>query len=282
MVLALEPGAGFGTWAGAALFGVCTVLFSHSTVSVDLDAIGLQLGTGRPWQTFPLADLEGVSVLKSDCAEYARAPYVAIPFLGFFCKDEVELVMRHGQRYRIRTDEPEKLEAAVREALRLRASAPRQSRPEEYRHTQNAWAFLALAPALLVVAVLVSPSSSILQTLGTFVAVTTHFSFVTVAVDAHGVRAWYGLGWPRRRFPVADLVGVSVIERAFPAQIRSPAFGFGGAEVVEIELSDGSRHALATDEPWALAAAIKRAIENGPRRNPPPARPPGHPYRGAA
>jgi hypothetical protein len=95
------------------------------------------------------------------------------------------------------------------------------------------------------------------------------FGSLSVTVTDCEVACWFGPGMFRRRFAVTDI--------AVARTVRNPwYFGFGikmipkgwmynvaGLDAVELELRNGRRFRIGTDEPQQLAAAIERARRRG-------------------
>jgi hypothetical protein len=92
------------------------------------------------------------------------------------------------------------------------------------------------------------------------------FPTLTVVVEGHRVRCFFGLGLIRRRVPVSEILAVSTV--------RNPwTYGWGlrlipggwlwnvsGFDAVELRLQNGKVFRIGTDEPVALHAAIASAM----------------------
>ncbi|MCA8961558.1 MAG: hypothetical protein KDC38_13630 [Planctomycetes bacterium] len=93
------------------------------------------------------------------------------------------------------------------------------------------------------------------------------FGSLTTSVDRDRVAARFGPGWIHFDFDIVDI--------ASARSVRNPWFvGWGirwmpgtwiynvsGLDAVEIELKSGKRYRLGTDEPAALEAAIRAALD---------------------
>jgi hypothetical protein len=99
-----------------------------------------------------------------------------------------------------------------------------------------------------------------------FVACLITFTTLTVQVDAERVRLYFGVGAPRKTLPLQEIQNLRVVQ-------NSPLLGWGihwfpfgwiynvgGFEAVEIELKDGRRLRIGSDEAEALARAIENAL----------------------
>jgi hypothetical protein len=91
------------------------------------------------------------------------------------------------------------------------------------------------------------------------------FGTLTVEVDPDRVSVAFGPGWIRRRFAVADIRGARAVRNRwyYGWGIRlTPEgwlFNVSGLDAVELDLADGRKFRIGTDEPRELLAAIERA-----------------------
>jgi hypothetical protein len=99
-----------------------------------------------------------------------------------------------------------------------------------------------------------------------FTACLITFTTLTVQVEAHQVKLYFGIGLPRKALPLQAIQNLRVVRNSpllgwgihwFPA---GWIYNVGGFEAVEIELKDGSRLRIGSDEPDELAKAIEDSL----------------------
>ena len=147
---------------------------------------------------------------------------------------------------------------------------------ERYRHTQIGWTLIVLVVAvvlaeLTIVAFRAPQGTLALALSGALVAVAAVmlalFSTLTVAVDDRAVRLWFGLGSLRREVMLADVTSARMVRnhwyggwgvRIIP---RGRLYNVGGLDAVELQMDNGRVVRVGTDQPDALLAAIKAALE---------------------
>lgn len=89
------------------------------------------------------------------------------------------------------------------------------------------------------------------------------FASLTVEVGAERVLLRYGVGWIRFAFPMAQIRSVQTVRNPwfFGWGIRLTPHGWlfnvGGRDAVEVTFASGRRVRIGTDEPDALASAIR-------------------------
>jgi hypothetical protein len=99
-----------------------------------------------------------------------------------------------------------------------------------------------------------------------FVFILMLFQSLTVRVSRDEVALWFGIGLIRKRFETKDIQTAAAVQnRWFNGWgVRKIMGGWlynvSGWDAVEIELADGRRYRIGTDEPQALLAAIQAAI----------------------
>jgi hypothetical protein len=92
------------------------------------------------------------------------------------------------------------------------------------------------------------------------------FSRLTTSVEDRTLEVWFGPGWPRRVFPLADVTDIRVGKAPWYAGWgirwlgRGWLFNVSGRDVVELRMKDGRRYLIGTDAPQALEAAIRRGM----------------------
>jgi hypothetical protein len=138
-----------------------------------------------------------------------------------------------------------------------------------YRHTQIGYLTLVVLlvaalgifglgprgplPVPLIVAVLLIVSAVL-------------FSSFTVEVGDGELRFHFGPGFWRKRFTLADIAGADVTRSSWwegwgiRITPRGMLYNVSGTDAVEIKLRSGQRFRIGTDEPEALAQAIRMAI----------------------
>ncbi len=138
-----------------------------------------------------------------------------------------------------------------------------------YRHTQRGDLLLVLVGGMCVylvgVSLVVGWHPVTLVVLAILLATLVIFPFLTVEVDGGTLSIAFGQGLVRKAWPVGELRAWRVV--------RNPWwYGWGihytpdgwlynvlGSSAVEIELRDGRRARIGTDDPCGLVAALDRA-----------------------
>lgn len=91
------------------------------------------------------------------------------------------------------------------------------------------------------------------------------FFRLEVAIEEAALCLRFGIGLVRFRFPIAEIRSARAVRSAWWQGWGIHRWGRGwllnvsGRDAVEIELASGAVHAIGTDEPEALLAAIERA-----------------------
>jgi len=143
---------------------------------------------------------------------------------------------------------------------------------ERYRHTQiGRLPFALLVPALIGLGVLMAVSFhwSLPVVFLTLVVILATFGALTVTVDAERVRIRFGLGLVQRSWPFRRIRSVRAVR-------SSPLYGWGirkirggwlynvsGLQAVELELNDGQKVRIGTDEPGELVRVIESMEATG-------------------
>lgn len=137
-----------------------------------------------------------------------------------------------------------------------------------YRHRQLAWVTFGVGLAFALAFAVLAPAEARflgaipLALLGAWVPI---FGWLTVEVDEDEVRARFGVGLFRRRVGTALIVSVAPVRNSWISgwgmrKIRSGwLWNVSGLDAVELRLMGGQILRIGTDEPEALAAAIRRA-----------------------
>jgi hypothetical protein len=147
---------------------------------------------------------------------------------------------------------------------------------ERYRHTQIAWTLIVLVVAVvlaeLAIVTFSAPQGTLALALsGAVVAVAAVmlalFSTLTVVVDYRAVRLWFGFGSLRREVMLADVSAARKVRNHWYAGwgVRvipgGRLYNVGGLDAVELEMDNGRVVRVGTDQPDALLAAVKAALE---------------------
>ena len=142
-----------------------------------------------------------------------------------------------------------------------------------YRHTQIGYLTLIVILVAALGVVSAAPRRMLPVTLGTaglLVIFAVLFASLTVEVTDDELRFHFGPGFWRKRFALIDVVDAEVT-RSSPWEgwgIRITPQGMlynvSGTNAVEIALRSGQRFRLGTDEPEALAQALRTTIKAPP------------------
>ncbi len=101
------------------LFAVLLVLFRSLTIEVSPDEVRLWYGPGLIRKSFATRDIEEAEAVRN---RWWYGWGIRLTPHGWLFNvqglDAVELRMSNGRKYRLGTDEPERLEAAIRGVLR--------------------------------------------------------------------------------------------------------------------------------------------------------------------
>jgi hypothetical protein len=136
-----------------------------------------------------------------------------------------------------------------------------------YRHTQIGWVLLAtLAGGAGIVLFATgktgwSTAASLVLTL--LCAVALLFCTLTVRIGGGEIECRFGPGLISKRIPLAAVRGARPVRTAWyqgwGIRLTSDGwlFNVSGLDAVEVELAGGTRVRIGTDEPEALAAAIR-------------------------
>jgi hypothetical protein len=144
---------------------------------------------------------------------------------------------------------------------------PVNEQVETYRHTQIGWVLLAVLAAGAGVVVFASgkagwsAASSAVLTLLVIVALL--FCTLTVRVGGGEIECRYGPGLVSKHIPLGAVQSVRPVRtewyQGWGIRLTSDGwlFNVSGLDAVEVELTDGKRIRIGTDEPQALVAAIR-------------------------
>ena len=136
-----------------------------------------------------------------------------------------------------------------------------------YQHTQTGYQMLAVSLVLASLISLRAGSSLVFGLMGLIMLVAgSLFGTLTTSIDDTAVTCRFGpLGWIHERFALTDIATARAVR-------NSPVHGWGmryirhgrlwnvfGLDAVELQLRNGSRFRIGTDEPAALVNALRDA-----------------------
>lgn len=123
----VDSGANFAVTAIMALIVFILASFVTLTASIDENCLRIKFGYGIFSKKFPLNGIVSAQSVKNHWyygwgVKVWFWPYMWIYSVSGF--DAVEIIMRNGKRYRIGTDAPSALEAAIKQAVRRNEELP--------------------------------------------------------------------------------------------------------------------------------------------------------------
>lgn len=141
--------------------------------------------------------------------------------------------------------------------------------PPGYEHRQTSKLLLTLAALILAIttgAVLTGDEHWLGPVIGMVAALALALlARLTVHVDDHAIRLWFGPGLFRREFPLSEIQDVRRVRnpwyygwgiRLFPGGVL---YNVSGLDAVELTRTAGHRVRIGTDRPDDLARAITAA-----------------------
>ncbi len=116
----VDSGTNFAVTAIMALILFILASFAALTVSIDENYLRIKFGYGVFRKKFSRGEIASVKIVKNHWyygwgVKVWFWPYMWIFNISGF--DAVEIIMKNGRIYRIGTDKPEKLEAAIKQAI---------------------------------------------------------------------------------------------------------------------------------------------------------------------
>jgi len=148
-----------------------------------------------------------------------------------------------------------------------------------YEHTQAGWPMrLALLGGAVVFIVLaLAPQLTrtpappmVLLAGGALIAVLGWaWSSLTVRIQDGALHVRFGMGWPRKTVPLAEISAVEITRTTFlegwglHRTRRGWLYNVSGFDAVLLQLVNGQSMMIGTDEPRRLKAAIERAQARG-------------------
>lgn len=144
-----------------------------------------------------------------------------------------------------------------------------------YEHTQAGWpmriAFLATAVMLMVLAAMPelgqkpAPPLALIAAAAVCAIVGWTWGALTVRIQGGELQVRFGIGWPRKTIPLAEIASVEVTRTTFlegwglHRTRRGWLYNVSGFDAVLLTLASGPSMMVGTDEPRRLKAAIERA-----------------------
>jgi len=152
--------------------------------------------------------------------------------------------------------------------------------PELYRHRQPGrliWICMGLAVLMCIVLGLLLPAPRPARVMlsglsGVFVVLTGLFGSLTTVVREGVAEIHFGPGFIRKRFPLGDFVSVAVVRNKwyYGWGIRIIRKGWlynvSGLDAVELVRKNGRVLRIGTDEPDALAQALREAMAGAEKK----------------
>ena len=143
-----------------------------------------------------------------------------------------------------------------------------------YSHTQTGWVtIIGLVGALLVIgatATELDPGSPgrpfVTATLVLMALLIPVFGWLTVTVDEEAVTTRFGIGLIRKRIKLHDIHAAARVRNKwwYGWGIRMGPSGWiynvSGFDAIEIELKNGARFRIGTDEPEELLSAVRSSL----------------------
>ena len=120
-VVLANSGINWAAIGGLAVIAVALVLFSSLTVVIGEDEVEARFGPGPISKRFKLNEIESCQVVKNHWYYgwgIRLTPHGVLYTVSGL--DAVEIKLRTGKKFRIGTDVPQELEAAIRQAITSR------------------------------------------------------------------------------------------------------------------------------------------------------------------
>lgn len=134
---------------------------------------------------------------------------------------------------------------------------------KSYKHTQIGWAMIVVGGVVIAYATLRGVGSSAMWlVLGVIAAVIALFSTLTVTADDEALEARFGAGIVRRRLPWSQIRAARLVRNHWLAGLGIRWIGSGwmfnvsGRDALELELANGRRFRIGTDDPAGLHRVV--------------------------
>ena len=145
---------------------------------------------------------------------------------------------------------------------------------QQYRHTQIGYLLIILYSALVVfigyLTVLMDFNPFALAALIVMLIVLRLFSSLTVAVDEQMIKIQFGFGVIRKAFLLRDIESFCEVKNPWyygwgiRFTPRGWLFNVSGFSAIELQMKNGKRYRIGTDEPDDLASALSEALNDAP------------------
>jgi hypothetical protein len=148
-----------------------------------------------------------------------------------------------------------------------------------YEHTQAGWpmriAFAATSVMLIVLAAMPelsekpAPPLALLVGAGLCAVIGWTWSALTVRIQGEQLQVRFGLGFPRKTFPLREIAAVEVTRTTFlegwglRRTRRGWLYNVSGFDAVLLRMTNGRTVMVGTDEPRRLKTAVERAQARG-------------------
>jgi hypothetical protein len=138
-----------------------------------------------------------------------------------------------------------------------------------YRHTQIGYLTLIVILVATLGIFALGPRSPLPVTISVAVLLIISavlFSSLTVEISDRELRIHFGPGFWRRRYALTEVTAVEVTRSSWwegwgiRITPRGMLYNVSGTDAVEIKLRSGAHFRIGTDEPEALAQAVRMAI----------------------
>lgn len=155
------------------------------------------------------------------------------------------------------------------------AASVHQIMMNQYRHTQIGYLLIILYSGVIVfigyLNVLTGFNNPFaLAALIVLLVILKLFSSLTVTVDDKRIKIQFGLGVFPKVFQLKDIASYAVVKNPWyygwgiRYTPRGWLFNVSGYSAIELQMSNGKRFRIGTDEPDSLASAISEAMKNVP------------------
>ena len=163
------------------------------------------------------------------------------------------------------------------EQIILGADSVHQLTMNQYRHTQIGYLLIILYGGVVVLIgyfnVLKGFNNPFaLAALIVLLVILKFFSSLTVTVDDHVIKIQFGLGVYRKAFPLKEIESYAVVKNRWyygwgiRYTPRGWLFNVSGFSAIELQMNNGKRYRIGTDEPDNLAIALSDALNDAPNR----------------
>ena len=142
---------------------------------------------------------------------------------------------------------------------------------KRYEHTQVGHMILWPAGAgtlwLLIIGIFLPPRWPSLVGAAVLGLITALFASLHVEVDSEALRLSFGIGWIHKTISLADVESCRAVRNPWYAGwgirwiVGGWLYNVSGLDAVELQMKNGRRYRVGTDEPQALLEAVRRSLE---------------------